>query len=127
MSVTVKPIELPWPDRALHPNARVHWAVKARATKTARRSAATIAWAQGWHRIAWPDGDLEVRIDAWPPNRRAHDRDGIQSALKPALDGVADIMGVNDSRFIPRLTRHDDVVPGGRILIEIVPMAKEAA
>lgn len=24
-------IALPWPDRRLHPNARVHWAIKARA------------------------------------------------------------------------------------------------
>ena len=29
-------ITLPWPDRALHPNSRVHWAQKAKATKAGR-------------------------------------------------------------------------------------------
>lgn len=30
-------IALPWPDRRLHPNARVHWAIKARAAAKIKR------------------------------------------------------------------------------------------
>ena len=39
---TIKPLLLPWPDRALHPNARVHFMALAKAKKAARQSA---AWA----------------------------------------------------------------------------------
>lgn len=92
---------IPWPDRRLHPNSRGHWATRAKAAKAARRDAAMMAKAAGWHRRKWPDGRLHVWIDGYAKDRRRRDHDGFLSSLKPWLDGIADAMQVDDARFVP--------------------------
>lgn len=118
--VGLPPVALPWPDKVLHPNARPHWAVRSRAVKSARTAAAWLAVAAGWTISApIPTGRLYVWIDAHPPDRRRRDEDGVQSALKPALDGLADALGVDDHRFRPQTELHDEPVPGGRVVIRL--------
>lgn len=116
---TVRPLILPWPARVLHPNARVHWAPKAKATAAARAAAGWEAKAAGWHRVAWPDGDLFVWITFYPPDRRHRDTDGMLSSMKAALDGIAQAMGVNDRRFVPRPYMSDEVRPGGQVRVQV--------
>lgn len=112
-------IDLPWPSRDLHPNARVHWSVKARATKKARADAAICTRAAG---IRCNDPDipqaLKVTVIFYPPNNHKHDLDGCLSALKPSLDGVADIIGVDDSKWSIAL-RKEKVLKGGAVRLEL--------
>lgn len=112
-------IILPWPDRKLHPNARVHWAVKSKAAKAARHYAATMANLHGWHRVQWPEGRLHVWIDGYAPDKRRRDHDGFLSSLKSALDGIAQAIGVDDSRFIPHPWIKAETRKGGEVRIRI--------
>ncbi len=110
---------LPWPSRDLHPNARVHWARKAKAVKAARQQADILALAAGWQHVSWPDGPLHVWIDGYPADRRRRDADGLLSSMKAALDGIADAIGVDDRVFIPHPFVSDTVVKGGEVRITI--------
>ena len=110
---------LPWPSRVLHPNSRTHWAQRAKAAKAARESGHLLAVEAGWHRREWPDGDLFVWIDFYPPDRRHRDTDGLLSSMKSALDGMADAMGVNDRRFVPRPYCKDEVRKGGEVRVRV--------
>lgn len=110
---------LPWPPRVLHPNSRPHWAQRAKAAKSARGDAHLLALDAGWHRRDWPDGDLFVWIDFYPPDRRHRDTDGLLSSMKAALDGIAQAMDVNDRRFVPRPYVKDEVRKGGEVRVRI--------
>jgi len=91
-------IILPWPPRELSPNARAHWAQKARAAKTYRR---TCYWLTRHSEPDKPaqDGPIPVRITFHPRDKKARDEDNMLASLKAGLDGVADALGVSDSRF----------------------------
>ena len=90
-------ITFPWPHKDLSPNARVHWAVKAKRAK-AQRMAAFSLTLESKARIDW-DGDIHVWIDFFQPDRRERDQDNMLSACKSTLDGMAEALGVNDKRF----------------------------
>lgn len=97
-------ITVPWPDKILSPNARPHWAVKAKAVKLARRDGyfcalmphvrSHIAVIKGWENIT-------CEVQFFPPDARSRDRDGLMARLKATFDGIADAWGVNDKKFIP--------------------------
>lgn len=109
-------IELPWPSRALHPNARVHWGTKMRATKKARADATIATLTAGIRKI---DAQaLHVTVHYFPPNRRAHDEDGVLASLKSALDGIADVVGVDDGKWSISM-RRGEVRKHGAVLVEI--------
>lgn len=115
----MKELVLPWPSRDLHPNARVHWAVKSKAAKAAKQEAHVLAIAAGWPNEALPDGPMHVWIDGYPTDHRRRDADGLLSSLKPALDGIADALGVDDRRFVPHPWVKDEVRKGGQVIIRI--------
>lgn len=77
------------PPRELNPNARIHWARKARAVKAYRH----IAWAHARnakrprsHR--WERAD--VRVTFLLPDARRRDPDNLMAAMKAAWDGFVD-------------------------------------
>lgn len=109
-------IRLPWPSRDLHSNARVHWATKARATKKARHDAAWAAQEAGLRNVG--ADALDVLIIFQPPDRRRRDLDGMLSASKALIDGVADVVGVDDSKWAITM-RKDEPVPGGRVVFKV--------
>lgn len=115
----MKELILPWPSRLLHPNARVHWAAKSKATKAARADAHLLAKAAGWHRETLPDGPLHVWIDGYPTDRRRRDADGLLSSMKAALDGIAEALGVDDRRFVPHPWVKGEVRKGGEVRVRI--------
>lgn len=90
---------LPWPPPVLSPNARAHWAKRAR---SARRYRAT---AQMLTRNVLPSATLpaadtiHVGLVFRPIDRRSRDLDNCIASLKAGLDGIADALGVNDARF----------------------------
>lgn len=87
-------IKLPWPSKALHSNARCHWATKAEATKLARRQAWFMATSANLP--CWPEAT--VHIEYYPPTRRG-DPSNLPIACKAYIDGLADAMGVDDRCF----------------------------
>jgi len=113
-------IELPWPPRCLHPNDRSHWRIVRAAAKTARNDAFLLTrTAMSRGESAPPvDGGYFLRLTFCPPNRRKHDIDGCLSANKAALDGIADALKVDDSRFA-LLIQKGDPVKGGKVIVEI--------
>ncbi len=112
-------LELPWPPRVLHPNARVHWAKKALSTKIARMAAACCAREAG---IRAGDTDipqaLKVTAIFCPPDNRRRDLDGMLSSIKSYLDGIADVLGVDDSKWQIAL-RKEAPCKGGAVFIEL--------
>jgi len=87
-------ITLPLPSRNLSPNARVHWAVKAKHAKAARRLAALEAFDQ------LEDFALKgYRLDFYWPTKRRRDKDNAAAMVKNYLDGVADCTGQDDSEW----------------------------
>jgi len=115
-------ITLPWPDKKLSPNARGHWATKSKAKAMARRTAFALALEAGW-RTAWPEGRLHVWIDGYAPDKRKRDHDNFLSSLKAALDGIAQAMQVDDSRFVPHPFIKEEVRPKGEVRVRITGSA----
>lgn len=113
-------IDLPWPHRGLHPNARLHWAAKAKLTKKARTDAAWLAKAAGAGTLAV--GALDVTATFLPPDARRRDTDGMFSSIKAYLDGLADATGIDDSHFNLSI-RRGEIVRNGLVRLEIEPRA----
>jgi crossover junction endodeoxyribonuclease RusA len=108
---------LPWPDKKLSPNARLHWGAKVGPKQDAKRIAAhlTIA-AQGFpqvrHYLRCSDDPIAVTITFYPPDKRHRDDDNMIGAFKSWRDGIADALGVNDRRFRPQYCFGDAAKPG---------------
>ena len=79
---------LPWPAKALHSNARAHWAAKHRATAAARQYAKVVA--KGAKVGCWPNATIQISY--YPPSRRG-DPSNLPIACKAYIDGIADAMG----------------------------------
>ena len=110
-------VTLPWPDKSLSPNARVHYMVKARAVRKARDAAFWFTWeAQGGHRPGWPAAALDVTF--CPPSRRRFDVDNAVSRCKANFDGMSDALGIDDARFVPTY-RMGDPVKGGAVVVTV--------
>ena len=108
-------ITLPWPSTALSPNTRQHWGKLAAAKKAYRAACAWTAKEQGAGRI---DAQrLHLTITFYPPNRRAHDLDNCLARLKSGLDGLADVLGVDDKNWTLTISKADAV--GGFVRVEV--------
>jgi crossover junction endodeoxyribonuclease RusA len=108
-------IVLPWPPRELSPNARVHWAAKGRAAKSYRSACFWIAKRDG--KPLDHDGRLHVLVEFVPPDRRSRDRDNMLASIKAGLDGLAEALGVNDSRFDLTIRVADEI--GGMVRVSV--------
>ena len=108
-------ITLPWPQKELSPNARLHWAKLAKAKRQYREACAITARSQGARRLA--ADSLHLTLTFYPPTRRAFDLDGLLSRMKSGLDGLADVLGVDDSRWSLTIRKADTV--GGMVRVEV--------
>lgn len=108
-------LDLPWPPASLSGHAEGHWRSKSGPTAKWRAHARYIAQAAKIPKQ--PDGDILIRITFNPPDRRG-DRVNFAIRIKPIIDGIADAMDVNDSRFLPEYV-FGPVVKGGSVRIEI--------
>ena len=112
-------IALPWPSRSLHPNARVHWSRRAKDAKQARMTAGWCAKEAGI-RSGGPDIPQALKVTAIfsPPDNRRRDVDGMLSSIKSYLDGISDVIGIDDSKWSIAL-RKEAPVKGGLVRIEL--------
>lgn len=110
-------VTLPWPPKELTPHAKGHWGPKSRATKSYRTTCGRECQAQGVKRL---EADaVHATITMYPPNRRA-DRHNSEAAFKAGIDGIADVIGVNDRNWRIAWV-HGDPVPGGRVVVSLEP------
>lgn len=116
-------IRLPWPAPCMWPNSRID---RRAASGTRRKYRETGAWVtraagfrrghcENWHKV-------HLLITFRPPDRRKRDLDNMLAAIKSGLDGVADALGADDSRFEITIRRGElDRKGGGCVEIELGP------
>jgi crossover junction endodeoxyribonuclease RusA len=104
-----------WPPRMLQPNARTHWAPLAKAKASYRESCGWLTKQAGikLDPLDWPT----VEFTFVPPNRRKHDLDNLLAAMKSGIDGMAEVIGCDDSRWRLVISR-DDINLGGFVRVE---------
>ncbi|MHC2481579.1 endonuclease [Rhizobium leguminosarum] len=115
--MTTAEIFLPWPDRRLSPNARVHWSSLARAKKAAKNAAYYTVLEAGVGKI--PADSLSVRYSFFPPSRRAYDLDNLVASMKAAADGIALAVGVDDSKWNIAISPRGPVEQNGMVKVEL--------
>ena len=109
-------IDLPWPHKSLSPNARIHWAPKAKLTASYRSECGWRARAQG---VYPTDADrVRMTITFCPPDARRRDMDNLVASTKALRDGLMDALGVDDSKFIVTYAI-GDIEKGGLVRVEI--------
>ena len=111
-------IELPWPDKALSPNSRPHWATKAKATKAAKSTAYVLTRVDIDPKPQWPRVRLQWLFH--PKTANAVDKDNIIASCKAYQDGIAVALGIDDSLFDTEY-QIGQVVKGGIVKVTISP------
>lgn len=92
-------IKLPWEAPPLRSNDRLHWAEKARVTKTVRRATAYLAACHEPVRAP-----VQVRLVWYVTDRRRRDASAPDPTLKAAQDGLVDagLIPDDDARTVVR-------------------------
>lgn len=110
-------IELPWPDKRLSPNARVHHMTLHRAKRTASDYAFYVTYNAGLELKEGVDR-VPIRWTFHPPDNRRRDLDNLVASMKAAADGIALALGIDDSRFAPQWQWGEPEKPG-RVEVQI--------
>jgi crossover junction endodeoxyribonuclease RusA len=108
-------IKLPWPPVGLSPNARIHYHKLALLKKVYRKQCGIRAVEQGAKQMHAES--LRLTLTFYPPTRRKYDKDNALASIKSGLDGLADVLGVDDSNWELTIKKGGDV--GGFVLVEI--------
>ncbi len=109
-------MKLPWPPKELSPNARAHWAVRARVAAAYRQTCYLLAKAE---RLKTPAGPAILSLEFRPPTRRRMDDDNLVGRFKAGRDGLADAMGIDDHQ-LSLLVRIGEPVKGGAVIVDIL-------
>lgn len=115
-------MRLSWPSRPLWQNFRAHWAVLARAKRSARNEA---FWMAREAAVATdPAATLEFQFH--PPDARKRDLHNMPATQKAAIDGIAQAMGCDDEGFrCIWPTAFSEPVKGGCVIITIKTKGKD--
>lgn len=122
--MSVYRLTLPWFPRELSTNGQHgHWAPRARATGRYRFTCAMTAREQGLKRQQW--GRVAVHLAFYPPDRRRRDSSNCLASVKPLFDALADVLGIDDSRFVITFGMADNI--GGMVKVTLAEHIKETA
>lgn len=110
-------IILPWPPKELSPNGRLHYQEVAKAKKAYRATCGREARAQGLTPMADSTERLSVALTFFPPDRTRRDLDNCLARMKSGLDGLADVLGVDDSKWSLTIAKADTV--GGYVEVTV--------
>jgi crossover junction endodeoxyribonuclease RusA len=115
-------IELGWPARELSPNVPVHYMRRSRFKKAAKIEA---GWAtklalqsdRDWEPTA---DSIKVHFVAHPPKHwSTGDKDNLIARCKSHLDGIAEVLGVNDKLFDAPTVAWADKSGLGKLIVEL--------
>ncbi|GAB3484351.1 RusA family crossover junction endodeoxyribonuclease [Azotobacter salinestris] len=109
-------LELPWPPKELSPNARVHWAKRGKVAKAYRAACHLLAKKAG---LLAPAGRALLMLEFVPPDRRRRDDDNMLASFKAGRDGLAEALGIDDSRFVTQLRVSQETATGGVVRVRI--------
>lgn len=115
---------LPWPPKALSPNARGHWSKRSRAAKSYRMQCFLMAKQA---RLVAPAGRILLALEFIPPTRRRRDDDNLLAAFKAGRDGLADALGIDDSQFVSQVQLSAGVHPQGAVRVTLSSYAQQVA
>ena len=110
-------LELPWPDRRLSPNARVHWTKMHLAKNCARIATSWICVAQNVPRNI-PALRVVASYVFLPPDKRQRDLDNVIASMKAAQDGIAIHIGIDDSKWVCAY-EFGEPVKGGKVIVNL--------
>lgn len=110
-------IILPWPNRNLSPNARVHWSTLAKAKSRAIKDAFNCVKEARVGKIV--ADRLLVRYTFLPPDRRPRDADNLISSCKAFQDGIALAIGVDDSKWDISINHRGPIAKHGAVKVEL--------
>lgn len=105
-------ITLPFPPARLSPNARCHWAQKAKTFKAYKFQC--LALLSQFR--ATLHGRCCFAVTFHPPSARRFDMDGLISRFKAGQDALAEVCGVNDYHFIMTYSRGEPRENGAVVL-----------
>ena len=116
-------ITLPWPDKRLSPNARVHWRVYAKAVAEARQIGKINA-------LTTPSAppnlmlfeDQNITYTFHPPTKHKRDDDNFIAMMKSYRDGVAAAYEIDDCHFHTQPAEWGEVVKGGKVVLRLEEM-----
>lgn len=112
----LKVVLLPWPDKRLNPNARIHFAQKAKVFAEAKNTAYLLAIQAGLRGYQ----GRRLRLVFMLPDKRRRDLDNLHASMKAALDGLAMAIGCDDSEFCPiEIDRRPSETKVGAVLVEV--------
>lgn len=112
-------ITLPWPPKELSPNARQHHMAFYRAKKAYKAACMWTAKEQGATRI---EADkVHVHMVFFKPTKRAMDLDNMLGRMKSGLDGLSELLGVDDSKWSLSIEFAKEV--GGMVKVTVTPGA----
>lgn len=116
-------VELSFPDSALmqNRNAGKHWGFSHPA-KVAQHDEAYLLTRQaivtsGFEADAQRKYRVEMEFN--PPDKRRRDVSNLHAACKAMLDGIAEAMGIDDSRFVQHEQRMGDMHRIGRVVVKV--------
>lgn len=107
-------ITLPWPPKGLNPNARLHYQQLARTKKTYKEAVMWQAKAEG---VKPMTGALHLNITFFPPDKQRRDLDNMLAAIKAGLDGLSEVLGVDDSLWSLTIKKSEFI--GGFVRVEV--------
>lgn len=108
-------------------NSRLHWRKKSRLVTAQRGMATAIAQEARLHfaRKQVPDaGPIFITLTCCPPSGTVYpDDDNFITVQKGALDAIAKVLGVDDSRFKVQPVRRAERSKDGGVIVEIAVAA----
>lgn len=114
--------DLPWPNKRLSPNARVHWSVLAAAKSDYKKAAQLIAAGELVNTGLPQKPDLSrahIQLIFCPPKNFAYDLDNALARMKAGIDGIARAFGCDDKGWTFAIERGEVHRPKGRVQIRV--------
>lgn len=82
--------------------------------------AVVLAFEAGWKGAPLPEGRLHLWVDFYQkPHKVLPDDDNMVRRFKPYRDGIAQVLGIDDRRFIIHPFVSDERRPGGQVVVRI--------
>ena len=115
-------IKLPFPDASLFPNRKngKHWTATS-AAKDAQKNDAYMLTKQAMQTQprSFGEADIPLSLVYLTPDKRKRDLDNMLAASKALIDGMAQALGVDDSRFKPVLVDWVQGSHGGALMAAV--------